>query len=111
MCCGSGLRCSIRWATRGLKLVGQRNCAATTPARPNMLLINVGRLMSETGIPMNSEWAEPPKKDQGSTSLATPGAQLAAQREAMGMSVEQIADQLKLAPRQVVALEAGDYAS
>jgi cytoskeleton protein RodZ len=29
----------------------------------------------------------------------------------MGMSVEQIADQLKLAPRQVVALEAGDYAS
>ncbi|USX28605.1 DUF4115 domain-containing protein [Oxalobacteraceae bacterium OTU3CINTB1] len=60
---------------------------------------------------MNSEWAEPPKKDQGSTSLATPGAQLAAQREAMGMSVEQIADQLKLAPRQVVALETGDYAS
>jgi len=60
---------------------------------------------------MNSEWAEPPKKDQGSSSLATPGAQLAAQREAMGMSVEQIADQLKLAPRQVVALEAGDYAS
>ncbi|SEN29546.1 cytoskeleton protein RodZ [Duganella sp. CF517] len=60
---------------------------------------------------MNSEWAEAPKRDQGGTSLATPGAQLAAQREAMGMSVEQIADQLKLAPRQVVALEAGDYAS
>ena len=48
---------------------------------------------------MNSEWAEPPKKDQGNSSLATPGAQLAAQREAMDMSVEQIADQLKLAPR------------
>ncbi|SFM42116.1 RodZ domain-containing protein [Rugamonas rubra] len=58
---------------------------------------------------MNSEWAEQPK-DQGS-SLATPGAQLAAQREAMGWSVEQIADQLKLAPRQVVALEAGDFAA
>ncbi|MES2162795.1 MAG: RodZ domain-containing protein [Pseudomonadota bacterium] len=58
---------------------------------------------------MNSEWAEPPK-DQGS-SLATPGAQLAAQREAMGLTVEQIADQLKLAPRQVKALEAGDYAA
>jgi cytoskeleton protein RodZ len=58
---------------------------------------------------MNSEWAEPPK-DQGS-SLATPGAQLAAQREAMGWTVEQIADQLKLAPRQVKALEAGDYAA
>jgi len=59
---------------------------------------------------MNSEWVEPPK-DQAKTGLATPGAQLKAQREALGLSVEQIADQLKLAPRQVVALEAGDYAS
>nr|WP_229416437.1 RodZ domain-containing protein [Massilia sp. PDC64] len=40
-----------------------------------------------------------------------PGQVLAAQREAMGWSVEQVADQLKLAVRQVVALEAGDYAS
>jgi cytoskeleton protein RodZ len=59
---------------------------------------------------MNSEWAEAPK-DQGQQTAATPGAQLAAQRQAMGLSVEQIADQLKLAPRQVVALEAGDYAA
>ncbi|MGV7210229.1 helix-turn-helix domain-containing protein [Oxalobacteraceae bacterium A2-2] len=59
---------------------------------------------------MNSEWAEAPK-DQGQQAAATPGAQLAAQRQAMGLSVEQIADQLKLAPRQVVALEAGDYAA
>jgi cytoskeleton protein RodZ len=29
----------------------------------------------------------------------------------MGLTVDQIADQLKLAPRQVVALEAGDYAA
>jgi cytoskeleton protein RodZ len=36
---------------------------------------------------------------------------LAAQREAMGWTVEQIADQLKLAVRQVKALEAGDYAA
>lgn len=41
----------------------------------------------------------------------TPGKLLAAQREAMGWTVEQVADQLKLAVRQVVALEAGDYAS
>jgi cytoskeleton protein RodZ len=54
---------------------------------------------------MNPEWTEQPK------SKALPGAQLAAQREAMGLSVEQIADQLKLAPRQVVALEADDYDS
>jgi cytoskeleton protein RodZ len=59
---------------------------------------------------MNSEWAEPPQ-EQGSTGKATPGALLAAQREAMGWTVEQIADQLKLAVRQVKALEAGDYAA
>jgi cytoskeleton protein RodZ len=61
---------------------------------------------------MNSEWAEPPQ-EQGSTSTgkATPGALLAAQREAVGLTVEQIADQLKLAVRQVKALEAGDYAA
>ncbi|MRW89145.1 DUF4115 domain-containing protein [Duganella sp. FT80W] len=59
---------------------------------------------------MNSEWAEPPQ-EQGSTGKATPGALLAAQRQAMGWTVEQIADQLKLAVRQVKALEAGDYAA
>ncbi|MYM74970.1 DUF4115 domain-containing protein, partial [Duganella sp. FT134W] len=61
---------------------------------------------------MNSEWAEPPQ-EQGSTSTgkATPGALLASQRESMGWTVEQIADQLKLAVRQVKALEAGDYAA
>jgi len=40
-----------------------------------------------------------------------PGATLAAQREAMGWSIEQVAEQLKLAVRQVVAIEAGDYAA
>ena len=59
---------------------------------------------------MNSEWADAPK-DQAGSSLGTPGAQLAAQREAMGWTVEQIAEQLKLAPRQVRALESGDYAA
>ena len=40
-----------------------------------------------------------------------PGATLATQREAMGWTVEQVAEQLKLAVRQVVAIEAGDYAA
>lgn len=57
---------------------------------------------------MNSERADQPEKQN---QHGTPGAQLKAQREAMGLTVDQIADQLKLAPRQVVALEAGDYAS
>src|SRR5690606_12777591 len=92
------------------KLAWWRNCAATIPARPNMLLIKVGRLMSETGIPMNSERAETPQQ-QPQGNLASAGAQLKAQREALGWPVEQVAEQLKLAPRQVVALEEGDVAA
>jgi len=58
---------------------------------------------------MSSERAEEPTTpdNQG----GHPGQVLAAQREAMGWTVEQVADQLKLAVRQVVALEAGDYAA
>lgn len=57
---------------------------------------------------MSSEWAEQPASTDNN---GVPGRTLAAQREAMGWTVEQVADQLKLAVRQVVALEAGDYAS
>ena len=57
---------------------------------------------------MSSEWAEQPANPDNQ---GIPGRTLAAQREAMGWTVEQVADQLKLAVRQVVALEAGDYAS
>jgi cytoskeleton protein RodZ len=57
---------------------------------------------------MSAEWAEQPA---GPGSHGAPGRTLAAQREAMGWTVEQVADQLKLAVRQVIALEAGDYAA
>lgn len=40
-----------------------------------------------------------------------PGAVLARHREMLGWSVEHVAEQLKMAPRQVVALEADDYAA
>jgi cytoskeleton protein RodZ len=56
---------------------------------------------------MSSERAEQPAAPDNHGGV--PGKALAAQREAMGWSVEQVADQLKLAVRQVVALEAGDY--
>lgn len=57
---------------------------------------------------MSAEWAEQPASRAAD---AIPGTALAAQREAMGWTVEQVAEQLKLAVRQVVALEAGDYAA
>jgi cytoskeleton protein RodZ len=55
---------------------------------------------------MNAERPQSPPP-----SLDAPGVQLKARREAMGWSVEQVADQLKLAPRQVIALEDGDVAA
>ncbi len=57
---------------------------------------------------MNEHADQPatPGKDTG-----IPGKTLQSQREAMGWSVEQVADQLKLAPRQILALEAGNYAA
>ncbi|MFL6674132.1 MAG: helix-turn-helix domain-containing protein [Massilia sp.] len=58
---------------------------------------------------MTSERAEQPAAPVQHHGV--PGRALAAQREAMGWTVEQVAEQLKLAVRQVMALEAGDYAS
>ncbi|XYJ11964.1 helix-turn-helix domain-containing protein [Telluria sp. B2] len=60
---------------------------------------------------MTSERADQSATPDNHQHHAHPGAALASQREAMGWSVEQVADQLKLAVRQVVAIEAGDYAS
>lgn len=56
---------------------------------------------------MSTEWSEHPPA--GGEEI--PGRVLKARREEMGWSVEQVADQLKLAPRQVAALEEGDYAA
>ncbi|MEC4721429.1 DUF4115 domain-containing protein [Noviherbaspirillum sp. CPCC 100848] len=42
---------------------------------------------------------------------ASPGARLAAGRQERGWTIEQVAGQLNLAPRQVIALEADDYPS
>jgi cytoskeleton protein RodZ len=58
---------------------------------------------------MSSERADEPMTPANQHDI--PGKVLAAHREAMGWTVEQVADQLKLAVRQVVALEAGDYAA
>ncbi|MFZ6745192.1 helix-turn-helix domain-containing protein [Undibacterium sp. JH2W] len=40
---------------------------------------------------------------------ASPGAKLAAGRNALGWTVEQVAARLRLAPRQIIALEKDDY--
>jgi cytoskeleton protein RodZ len=45
----------------------------------------------------------------GSVQIVSPGARLAACREERGWTVEQVASQLNLAPRQIVAIESDDY--
>lgn len=42
-------------------------------------------------------------------SIDSPGAYLSARRQALGWSIGQVADQIKLAPRQVLAIECDDY--
>lgn len=47
----------------------------------------------------------------GAPTPSAPGAWLAAAREARGLTIDQVASQLNFAPRQVLALEADDYAA
>ncbi len=65
--------------------------------------------MSEPGVSEQSgpNSAEP---DAGQSKIS-PGAQLAAYREERGWTIEQVASQLNLAPRQIVAIEHDDYSA
>jgi cytoskeleton protein RodZ len=60
---------------------------------------------------MTSERADQPATPEMPHDGDVPGKALAAQREALGWTVEQVAEQLKLQPRQVIALETGNYAA
>lgn len=53
----------------------------------------------------------PPPAPESAAAPATAGARLAAARELAGMSIDDVSRQLKLAPRQVVAIERDDHAS
>lgn len=66
--------------------------------------------MSDLPIPAETNAAaEPSPAPTGP--LALPGARLAAERQAQNLTVEQVASQLNLAPRQIVALENDDFAA
>lgn len=57
---------------------------------------------------MKEEGQSPVQPQQATTS---PGAQLAGRRESLGWTIEQVANQLNLAPRQVQAIEDDNYAA
>src|SRR5450830_780679 len=88
----------------------RRKCVVATRLRQNTRLINVEHLMSD------QQGREAPASEFESGAeevrqVILPGAQLAAQRQAKGWSVEHAASHLKFATRQVVALEADNYAA
>jgi cytoskeleton protein RodZ len=59
-------------------------------------------------LPVGMETGKLPEAAQA---ILGPGAQLAIQRQAKGYTVEQVANQLNLAPRQIQALEVDNYAA
>jgi cytoskeleton protein RodZ len=72
-----------------------------------MQLFNAGRLMNEiNGLAGMSEVVVPALTKQ----QQMPGAQLAAHRQVQGRSIDEVADLLKLTPRQILAIEADNYA-
>lgn len=63
--------------------------------------------MSDPGV--NDQLAFNGGQPHAEQPVVSPGAHLAAYREERGWTIEQVASQLNLAPRQVVALENDDY--
>lgn len=57
--------------------------------------------------PMHDAAGQP----EPATSQPSPGAQLAARRQQLGWTVEQVASQINLAPRQIEAIETDNYAA
>lgn len=63
--------------------------------------------MSEPGLNGQQDGIQP----LGEPQMVSPGARLAAYRKERGWTVEQVASQLNLAPRQIAAIESDDYPS
>jgi cytoskeleton protein RodZ len=60
---------------------------------------------------MNDQTAGNADDSHISPQMISPGARLAAYRQDRGWTVEQVASQLNLAPRQIIAIESDDYPS
>ncbi|HEY8101912.1 MAG TPA: RodZ domain-containing protein [Burkholderiaceae bacterium] len=67
--------------------------------------------MTETQLNEQSAGTQVEPLPEVTQTVLGPGAQLAAHRQARGFTIEQVANQLNLAPRQIQALEADNYAA
>ncbi len=52
-----------------------------------------------------------PESRDDSQPVPSPGAQLSARREALGLTLERVAEQLKMTPRQILAIESDNHSS
>src|SRR3569832_843273 len=78
----------------------------------NTRLFYVGHSMSEPKMNESASESQPGfVPDRDSPAMPRPGSQLAARREELGMTIEQAANQLNLAPRQVYAIESDNFAA
>ncbi|MES2534987.1 MAG: RodZ domain-containing protein [Pseudomonadota bacterium] len=67
--------------------------------------------MSNTEMNESGENTEVTPQDDASQRALTPGEQLAARRQELNLSIDQVATQLNLAPRQILAIEADNHAA
>lgn len=67
--------------------------------------------MSDTDLTGQSAATSEMELPAAAQATVGPGAQLAAHRQARGFTIEQVANQLNLAPRQIQALEEDNYAA
>lgn len=67
--------------------------------------------MNESPVDTITGAADDGRGDAPAAVPATPGAVLSAARQGHGLTIEQVASHLNLAPRQVMALEADDFAA
>src|SRR3954451_3829508 len=85
------------------------SCAAGIRIRLSMRRICVGRSMSDTAMNETADDQNRQQRDQSAPVL--PGIQLRERRQALGWTVEHVANQLNLAPRQIEAIETDNYAA
>jgi cytoskeleton protein RodZ len=76
-----------------------------------MLPLDVVRSMSDSPLNESTMTGQVESHSESEQPVIGPGAQLAAHRQSLGLTVEQVANQLNLAPRQIQALEADNYAA
>lgn len=65
--------------------------------------------MSDAAMNDSPDQEATPVLEVGQSPQSSPGTQLAARREALGLTVERVAEQLKMTPRQIMAIEADNY--